>query len=36
MEAARILEDFFQDVASGADLAEASARADQLITDTLN
>ncbi|SEL00070.1 carbohydrate ABC transporter substrate-binding protein, CUT1 family [Blastococcus sp. DSM 46786] len=35
VEAARILEDFFQEVASGADLAEASARADQLITDTL-
>ena len=36
VEAARILEDFFQDVAGGADLAQASAEADQLIADTLN
>ncbi|TYP83662.1 extracellular solute-binding protein [Blastococcus xanthinilyticus] len=36
VEGARILEDFFQEIASGADLEEASARADQLITDTLN
>ncbi len=36
MEGARILEDFFQQVASGADLEEAAAEADQLIADTLN
>jgi N,N'-diacetylchitobiose transport system substrate-binding protein len=36
VEAARILEDFFQEIASGADLEEATAKADQLITDTLN
>jgi N,N'-diacetylchitobiose transport system substrate-binding protein len=36
VEAARILEDFFQQVASGADLEEAAAEADQLIADTLN
>ncbi|WP_456598747.1 extracellular solute-binding protein [Blastococcus sp. SYSU DS0616] len=35
VEANRILEDFFQQIASGADPAEAAARADQLITDTL-
>ena len=36
VEGARILEDFFQQVASGADLEEAAAEADQLIADTLN
>ena len=36
VEAARILEDFFQDVAGGADLAQAAAEADQLIADALN
>ncbi|RBY98031.1 ABC transporter substrate-binding protein [Blastococcus sp. TF02-8] len=36
VEGARILEDFFQQIAGGADLAEASAEADQLIADTLN
>ena len=36
VEAARILEDFFQQVAGGADLEEAAAEADQLIADTLN
>ena len=36
VEGARILEDFFQQVASGADLAEASAKADDLISQTLN
>ncbi|RBY84465.1 extracellular solute-binding protein [Blastococcus sp. TF02A-30] len=36
VEGDRILEDFFQEIAGGADLAEASARADQLITETLN
>ncbi|MGY1604731.1 extracellular solute-binding protein [Geodermatophilus sp. SYSU D00815] len=36
VEGARILEDFFQEVAGGADLAEAAARADELITETLN
>jgi N,N'-diacetylchitobiose transport system substrate-binding protein len=36
VEGARILEDFFQQVASGADLAEAAAAADQQIADTLN
>ena len=36
VEGARILEDFFQKIAGGADLAEASAEADQLIADTLN
>ncbi|WP_149202131.1 extracellular solute-binding protein [Actinotalea subterranea] len=36
VEGARILEDFFQQIASGADIAEASAEADQLIADTLN
>jgi N,N'-diacetylchitobiose transport system substrate-binding protein len=35
VEGARILEDFFQQVASGADLEEAAAEADQLIADTL-
>ena len=36
VEAARILEDFFQQIAGGADPAEAAATADQLIADTLN
>jgi N,N'-diacetylchitobiose transport system substrate-binding protein len=36
VEGARILEDFFQQVAAGADVAEAAAEADQLITDTLS
>ncbi|MGY1807939.1 extracellular solute-binding protein [Blastococcus sp. SYSU D00669] len=36
VEGDRILEDFFQEVAAGADLAEAAARADELITQTLN
>jgi N,N'-diacetylchitobiose transport system substrate-binding protein len=36
VEGARILEDFFQQVAGGADLQEAAAKADQLIADTLN
>jgi N,N'-diacetylchitobiose transport system substrate-binding protein len=36
VEGARILEDFFQQVASGADLEDAAAEADQLIADTLN
>lgn len=36
VEGARILEDFFQKVASGADLASTSAATDQLIADTLN
>lgn len=36
VEGARILEDFFQQVAGGADLEEAAAEADQLIADTLN
>lgn len=36
VEGARILEDFFQRVAAGDDLASASAKADQLITQTLN
>ena len=36
VEAARILEDFFQQVAGGADLVDAAAQADQLIADTLN
>lgn len=36
VEGARILEDFFQQIASGADLEEAAAEADQLIADTLN
>jgi len=36
VEGARILEDFFQQIASGADPAEAAAEADQLIADTLN
>jgi N,N'-diacetylchitobiose transport system substrate-binding protein len=36
VEGARILEDFFQEVASGADLKEAAAKADDLITQTLN
>jgi N,N'-diacetylchitobiose transport system substrate-binding protein len=36
VEAARILEDFFQQIAGGADPAEAAAEADQLISDTLN
>ena len=36
VEGARILEDFFQQVAGGADLKTASAEADQLLTDALN
>jgi N,N'-diacetylchitobiose transport system substrate-binding protein len=36
VEGDRILEDFFQKVAGGADLAQASAEADQLLADTLN
>ncbi|MFS0700766.1 extracellular solute-binding protein [Cellulomonas sp. 179-A 4D5 NHS] len=36
VEGARILEDFFQQVASGADLKTAAAEADQLLADTLN
>ncbi len=36
VEGARILEDFFQEIAGGAELASAAAKADQLITDTLN
>ncbi|MGV8978569.1 MAG: extracellular solute-binding protein [Cellulomonas sp.] len=36
VEGARILEDFFQKVAGGADLASTSAATDKLITDTLN
>ena len=36
VEGARILEDFFQEVAGGADIGDAAARADQLIADTLN
>lgn len=36
VEGARILEDFFQQLATGADLEEAARAADQLITDTLN
>lgn len=36
VEGARILEDFFQEIAGGADLAAAAEKADQLITDTLN
>lgn len=36
VEGARILEDFFQQIAGGADPADAAAEADQLITDTLN
>ncbi len=36
VEGARILEDFFQQVAGGADLEPAAAETDQLIADTLN
>jgi N,N'-diacetylchitobiose transport system substrate-binding protein len=36
VEGARILEDFFQQVASGADIKTAAAEADQLLADTLN
>ncbi|MCZ2846507.1 extracellular solute-binding protein [Modestobacter sp. VKM Ac-2978] len=36
VEGARILEDLFQEIASGTDPATAAAEADQLITDTLN
>ena len=36
VESARILEDFFQEIAGGADIAEAAEQADQLIADTLN
>ena len=36
VEGARILEDFFQEIAGGADPAAAAAKADQLISDTLN
>ncbi|PVU82194.1 ABC transporter substrate-binding protein [Cellulomonas sp. WB94] len=36
VEGARILEDFFQKIAGGADLASTAADADKLIADTLN
>ncbi|GAA2729180.1 extracellular solute-binding protein [Cellulomonas aerilata] len=36
VEGERILEDFFQQIASGADVEQAAAAADQLIADTLN
>ncbi|MCZ2817277.1 extracellular solute-binding protein [Modestobacter sp. VKM Ac-2984] len=36
VEGARILEDLFQEIASGTDSATAAAEADELITDTLN
>ncbi|GAA4990651.1 extracellular solute-binding protein [Kineococcus glutinatus] len=36
VEGSRILEDFFQEIAGGADLAQASAEADQQITDALS
>jgi N,N'-diacetylchitobiose transport system substrate-binding protein len=36
VEGARILEDFFQEIAAGADPMEAAEKADQLIADTLN
>ncbi|MCZ2835955.1 extracellular solute-binding protein [Modestobacter sp. VKM Ac-2985] len=36
VEGARILEDLFQEIASGTDPATAAAEADELITDTLN
>lgn len=36
VEGERLLEDFFQQVAAGADIAEAAATTDQLIADTLN
>lgn len=36
VEGARILEDFFQKIASGADVATTAAATDQLIADTLN
>ena len=36
VEGARILEDFFQQIAGGADPEDAAAKADQLIADTLN
>jgi N,N'-diacetylchitobiose transport system substrate-binding protein len=36
VEGDRILEDFFQTLATGADLEEAAAQADQLLADTLN
>jgi len=36
VEGARILEDFFQQIASGADPAEAAAEADELLAETLN
>ncbi|HEY3438172.1 MAG TPA: ABC transporter substrate-binding protein, partial [Actinotalea sp.] len=36
VEGARILEDFFQKIAGGADLASAAKDADQQIADTLN
>ncbi|MBX9243588.1 extracellular solute-binding protein [Actinotalea ferrariae] len=36
VEGERLLEDFFQQVASGADIADAAATTDQLIADTLN
>ena len=36
VEGARILEDFFQEIAGGADIAEAAERADQLLAETLN
>ncbi|MGY1813922.1 extracellular solute-binding protein [Blastococcus sp. SYSU D00820] len=36
VEGARIMEDFFQQIASGADVAEAAAEADRLLEETLN
>jgi N,N'-diacetylchitobiose transport system substrate-binding protein len=36
VEGARILEDFFQEVAGGADIADAAAKADGLLAETLN
>jgi N,N'-diacetylchitobiose transport system substrate-binding protein len=36
VEAARLLEDFFQQLAAGADVAEAAAETDRLLTDTLD
>ncbi|MGX5657625.1 extracellular solute-binding protein [Geodermatophilus nigrescens] len=36
VEGARILEDFFQQIASGADVAQAAAEADRLLEETLN
>ena len=36
VEGARILEDFFQQVAGGADVAQAAKETDRLLEDTLN